>query len=80
MATVKATLMLDEFLLQLVKQRFEGKISEGVNTVLEEHLIKEKRKGMFGVFKGEGLRKELIKMRKEDAKKQEEELNELTSH
>ena len=48
MAMVRTTLVLDDFLVQLVRQRFNGNVSSGVNQVLKEHLLEEKKESFFG--------------------------------
>ena len=46
---------MDEFLVQLVRQRFNGNVSAGVNQVLKQHLLEERPKSMAGIIKGANL-------------------------
>jgi len=73
---MRTTIVLDDFVAAKVRQMFGGNLSKGVNTLLHEHLFKEKKKSMFGVLKGRVSVKDLEDLRKEDeaAEKQHEKI------
>ena len=69
MAMVRTTLILDEMLVQLVRQRF-GSISSGINEVLKEHLIEEqKSESLFGAGRKYKLLKKFVGEEEEDERR-----------
>lgn len=64
---VRATVVLDEFIVAKVRQDFGGNLSKGVNTLLRTHLFEERRgKSMFGALKGRVSVKDLEDLERED--------------
>ncbi len=78
MVMLRTTILIDEWVAGTVRQQFSGNLSNGINTLLQEHL-QEKRKPLegFGMFKGRGLRSALKKMRKEERLMEEERLGKM---
>lgn len=69
MAKMRYTVVLEEHVAAEMRQMFDGNLSKGVNTALEDWLKKKKqRHSGFGLFKGEGpaLLRELRKIREEN--------------
>ncbi|MEW5955473.1 MAG: hypothetical protein AB1626_02965 [Candidatus Micrarchaeota archaeon] len=69
---IRTTVVLDEFIAAKVRQMFSGNLSKGINTLLFEHLFKEKRKSMFGALKGRAAVKDLQELREEEEEAEKE--------
>lgn len=65
---IRTTVVLDEFVVEKVRQLFGGNLSRGVNHLLRQHLFEEKRKRRgFGMLKGLVSTKDLDELESEDA-------------
>ena len=52
MASIRATIVLDEAIAARVRQLFGGNLSKGINVLLHKHLNEEKRESAAGLLKG----------------------------
>ncbi len=49
---MRTTLLLEDWLVQLVRQQFHGNVSRGVNEVLRQHMVQEAAsESLFGAGK-----------------------------
>ncbi len=70
MTMLRTTILIEEWVANIVRQRFNGNLSKGVNVLLQEHLDEKKPKMEgFGMFKGEDLVGALMKMRRDERKR-----------
>ncbi|HLC38394.1 MAG TPA: hypothetical protein VJI71_02990 [Candidatus Norongarragalinales archaeon] len=66
MASIRATIVLDEAIAARVRQLFGGNLSKGINVLLHEHLNEEKKESAFGILKGKVSSKDVLEMEEED--------------
>jgi hypothetical protein len=73
LGTIRATITLDEFYAMMVRQRFGGNLSRGINEMLKKCFAEEKKDDGFGLLKGKTRvsAKDVIAMRREDEKAHE---------
>ncbi len=68
---MRVTITLDDHLAERVRQRFEGNLSKGINTLLQREL-ETKRKSMFGALKGHRLTDTLKQIETEEIEAEKE--------
>lgn len=69
MSKVRATIVLEKYIAEEVRQMFGGNLSKGVNTLLAKQLERKKTDDSgFGLLKGHGpaLKAALRKLREDD--------------
>lgn len=80
MTSIRATIVIDEFLAYQVKQMFNGNLSKGITELVQAHL-KEKKKDdldeMFGIYRNRKFTKDLYQMRAEEKENERRKFNEM---
>jgi len=60
-ATVRTTLVLENTVMQKLRQDFGTNISAAVNSILKERLFATPKDGLFGSMKGKFSAKDLVR-------------------
>ncbi len=64
---VRTTVVLDEFIVERVRQLFNGNLSRGLNELLREHFRESgKQASGFGLLKGKVSVKDLVEFEREE--------------
>jgi len=67
MTYVRTSVVLEESLVKAVKVRYKN-VSEGIRTIIREHLEEHKGPELFGILKGKISTKDLARLEKEEEK------------